>query len=603
MSTSSDVTGTAANADFDTLIQEAEKLCERRNPNAEQLIAQARSLLIAGDTRQAAMMEYITAFCDCFINNNYEGAVQRLNASLAGMTADLYNAVGYKLLMTLGNAHQLKGDLFSAQESYLQGLKTLNFKRNDLSVTEKSFFAAFYYNLATLLNNSELAMDATDYLEEAIKIYAEIGSNFKLAQCYIAYAQMMESHKDYQQAIVYLHKAIELGTRSGDAYVVALATANLGAVSVNLEKTEDALQYFNNALQYYKGQQMHYETAMLKFEMAKAYVHLNDLDNALLVLAEAETLLLNMDNRKELAEIYRLKATVLTLQQKHAEANIYLEKYIDSLKYFFDSEKTNALARAKKEFESDRKEKEARLLREKNEEIKRYANKLEISNNELKQFASVASHDLKEPLRMIASYIFLLRKSLATTATTEQEEFCNYAMDGAKRMERMVHNLLRLARVDADVRIEPVNLNAVVEEVKLNLRTLIQEKHAAINSARLPTITADKTQMVQLFQNLISNGINYNISGAPVIDISSAVSDAGIEIEITDNGVGIPEHFKDSAFMVFRTLTNNAAVKGTGIGLAICKKVVEKMHGKITIADAPSGGTTFKVTLGREVLA
>ncbi len=588
--------------DFDNLILDAEKLCERRNPQAQAVIARAAAMLVPGNTRQAALLEYINAFCECFVRNNYDVAIQRLGASLAAMDVSLHDEVGYKLLMTLGNAHQLKGDLFSAQESYLAGLKTLSFKRADLSNVEKNFFAAFYYNLATLLNGSELDAEAEDYLQQAINMYKEIGNKFKLSQCYVAYAQKLEAKENYTGAMDYLNRALAIGNELNDAYSIALATANLGVICIKAEQPQKALEHFGGAMLYYEGNNMPYETALLKIEMARAYQHTGNYTQALQTITAAQALMLNLDNKKELSEIYCLKASILTALQKHAEANGYLRKYIDTLKFFYDSEKNNALTRAKKEFEWEQKENEARLLREKNNEIKRYADKLEISNNELKQFASVASHDLKEPLRMISGYIYLLRKSLDGNATPEQDEFCSYAMDGARRMEGMIQDLLRLARVDADARIEKVNLQNVVEEVKLNLRALIKERHATITATGLPLLLADRTQMLQLFQNLISNGINYNNSAAPTVQMECKQTPEELCITITDNGMGIPDYFKESAFQIFKTMPNNTGTKGTGIGLTICKKIVEKMQGKIIIEDAPGGGTRFKITFGKEVM-
>jgi signal transduction histidine kinase len=566
-------------------------------------IEKAKEIAIPQSNRHNAMLEYIQAFYDCFVSNNYDAAIDRLSAALQAMDKDLYDTVGYKLLMTLGNSHQLKGDLFSAQESYLAGLKSLSFKRQDLSYVEKLFFAAFYYNLATLLSNSELKIESADYLQEAIRIYDEVGNKFKLSQCYVAYAQMEEQKKEYNSAIDYLNRALQIGKEINDEYIMALAMANLGVTSIKANQPANALVHFNSALSYYESHRMLYETAMIKFEMAKAHFDTANPDLAMLFATQAEELMLDLENKKELSEIYRLKAAIFNSHQAYKQANEYLEKYIESLKYFYDNEKTNALARAKKEFESERKENEARILREMNEEIKRYANRLEASNNELKQFASVASHDLKEPLRMISSYIYLLKKSIDKKATEQELEFCNYALDGAKRMEAMIQDLLRLARVDADAKTERINLNDVITEVQLNLRTLIKEQNAVVNCSQLPVIMADKTQMLQLFQNLIANGINYNENGSPQIKISCTKTGEELEITVEDNGIGIPDNFKESAFRIFKTMANKSQTKGTGIGLAICKKIVEKMNGQIIITDAPTGGTIFRITFSKNLLA
>lgn len=589
---------TAVNADFDTLILEAEKFCERRNPAARQLIEKAGELAVPGDLRQAALLQYINAFFDCFVRNNYDEAIRHLTAALDTMDENLYPVVGYKLLMTLGNSYQLKGDLFSAQENYLKGLKTLSFKQPGLTHIEKIFMGAFYYNLATLLSNTELAMESNDYLENAIKIYKEIDNKFKLSQMYVAYAQMLEHQHNYTKAIDYLNQALAIGEEINDPYSTALAMANLGAISIKAGEPREALLHFKTALQYYEANGMNYETGMVKLEMGRAFQHTGQLEKALELFSEAEQLMIGLDNKKELSEIYRVKATALTAHGKHKESNEYLEKYIESLKFFFDHDKTKALAQAKQGFEWELKEKETQLLRELHEQQIQYSNKLQASNNELMQFASVASHDLREPLRMISSYLQLLKKDLGETATKQQNEFCDYAMDGAKRMDRLIQDLLRLARVDANTHIERVNLQNVIAEVQMNLGALIKESNASINATGLPVIFADRAQMMQLFQNLVANAINYNNSGAPAINISTVETREALEITVADNGVGIPQHFKESAFQIFKTMANKTTVKGTGIGLAICKKIVERMQGTITIEDNPTGGTIFRITFG-----
>ncbi|MDB5283437.1 MAG: sensor signal transduction histidine kinase, partial [Bacteroidota bacterium] len=334
-----------------------------------------------------------------------------------------------------------------------------------------------------------------------------------------------------------------------------------------------------------------------------AYIHSNKVQQGLDYINQAEDLMVSLDNKKELSEIYRAKSKALAGLNDHAGAYNYLERYVETLKFFFDSDKTNALTRARKEFEFELKEKEAKLLREKNEEIQDYVHKLEISNNELKQFAHVASHDLREPLRMIMSYISLLKRSLNEQMNEQQLEFFGFVLDGAKRMDQLIQDLLRLAKVDANLQIERIKLANVMEEIKLNLETLTKEKNAVINIGPLPFIQADRTQMLQLFQNLIANGIKYNKSAVPEIKVSCIERKDKIEIMVADNGIGIPKHLTEEAFQIFRRLHKHNSTPGSGIGLAICKKIVESMGGTIKIEDAATGGTIFRVTFNKTALS
>jgi len=587
-------------ADFETLILDAEKLCERRNPRAHQVIGMAKQEAIPGDAKQAVMLQYIEAFADCFINNNYNAAVKRLKHVLHDIDEDVYAAVGYKLLMTLGNAYQSKGDIFSAQERYLQGMKLLSAK-DELTNKEKLFSGAFYYNLATMLASTDLELESAGYLEKAIAIYKQVGNKFKLAHCYVAYAQLQEQKHDLVKASAYLSKALLLGREINDAYIIALSLANTGVICVKENKPQNALSHFRTALQYYQTNGMLAEMAVVNLKIAECYLTVQRVKISIDHLNQAERIMQQLDNKKELSDIYRTKADALVQAGMHKEAVVYFQKYIETLKFYYDQEKTESLTRAKLEFETSQREKEARLLHDKNREIQQYARKLEISNNELKQFASVASHDLKEPLRVISGCVYLLQKNLGEAASEHQLDLCNHAVTGAKRMEQMIQDLLRLARVDTDPRLEKVDLNRLIDELKLNLRTLIKEHNAEIQAQALPAVYADRAQMLHLFQNLIANGINYNNTGAPLITITTFLTDNNLVIEVGDNGSGIPQNYRETVFEIFKTIPGQTT--GSGIGLAICKKIVDKMEGTIEILDNTGGGTIFRMTFGKSFLS
>ena len=364
---------------------------------------------------------------------------------------------------------------------------------------------------------------------------------------------------------------------------------------------EEAFDYLKDALEYFDSNKMLYETARVKLDLAEGVFAVGRKNEAIRELMEAEEMFNRLENKRELSMVYQLLSNFIADIGDYKVAHEYQRKYTESLKYFFNIEKTNALTRAKKEFESEQKEKETALLKEKNEQIKLYVHKLENSNNELKQFAHVASHDLREPLRMVNSYMNLLKKSMNGAITDQQNEFIGFAIDGSKRMEQLILDLLRLAKVDANPHITPVKLQSVVEEINLNLETLVKERGARIITAGLPEIMADRTQMLQLFQNIIGNGIKYNENAAPVITVKCVRKKDELEISIADNGIGIPQHYREKVFEIFQRLHTAKQYKGSGIGLAICRKIVDSMNGRIWVEDNPTGGTVFKFTFSRVV--
>ncbi len=585
------------NADLEKLINDAEAMVDRRNPDALTVTNDVmRVALKSRHPRHLAHAKYILAFYNCLVANDYDKSIAICRECLTTLSEEDGEDIKYKIYMTMGNSYQLKGDVFAAQECYLLGLKQLE-ARKELSDKEKGFLAAFYYNVSLLLSTSELKLPTEDYLVKAIEIYQELGNTFKVSKSYVAYSGVFESRGEYEKAIEILLKALQIDEANNDAYSIALTKGNLGIQHIRTGRHDIALQYLKESLGHFETKGMAWETAMVKIHLGEALIASGDKDAGIVELLSAEKLFNSLDNKRELSHVYEVLANCYSEKEQFDTAFAYQRKYTESLKYFFDTDKTNALTRAKKEFENEQKEKESFLLKEKNEEINKYVYKLEISNNELKQFAHVASHDLREPLRMVYSYMGLLNRSLNGRLSEQETEFISFALDGAKRMEQLIIDLLRLAKIDSNPHIQPVKLLGVVNEVKLNLETLIHEKNALISFPELPEIMADRTQVLQLFQNIIGNGIKYNESAQPVIRIKYAHGKEYFEISIADNGIGIPESYRERVFQIFQRLHTKKEYSGSGIGLAICKKIVDGMGGIISIHHNPSGGTIFKIAL------
>jgi light-regulated signal transduction histidine kinase (bacteriophytochrome) len=230
-------------------------------------------------------------------------------------------------------------------------------------------------------------------------------------------------------------------------------------------------------------------------------------------------------------------------------------------------------------------------LREAHEELKR-------SNSELEQFAYVASHDLQEPLRMVSSYTQLLVRRYGEKFDGDSREFMGYIVDGAARMKQLIEDLLAYSRVGTrgkDFREVPVE--EALQRAVANLRAAIQETSAAVTWDALPTVLADDTQLTQLFQNLIGNALKFRSASVPRIHVFVANNEPAWHFMVRDNGIGIEPQYFERIFMVFQRLHNKADYPGTGIGLAICKKVVERHGGRIWVESRPGDGSAFHFTL------
>jgi signal transduction histidine kinase len=239
-----------------------------------------------------------------------------------------------------------------------------------------------------------------------------------------------------------------------------------------------------------------------------------------------------------------------------------------------------------------------RRVEERTVELDSQTKELARSNSELQQFAYVASHDLQEPLRMVASFTQLLEKRYADQLDDDARDFINFAVDGAKRMQTLISDLLNYSRVGTQGKpLEFTDSNAVLQRVLEELKLAIDENRATITHDPLPRVLADSVQLGQLFQNLLTNAMKFRGADPPRIHISAHATGKTWEFSFRDNGIGIAEEQVDRIFVIFQRLHTKTEYPGTGIGLAICKKIVERHGGSIWIEPSPGGGTTFIFTI------
>ena len=232
-------------------------------------------------------------------------------------------------------------------------------------------------------------------------------------------------------------------------------------------------------------------------------------------------------------------------------------------------------------------------LRERSFELSR-------SNADLEQFAYVASHDLQEPLRMVSSYVQLLERRYQGQLDDKADKYIKYAVEGSRRMQALIGGLLEYSRAgQGELVPETFDLDAAVDLALLNVRAATEEAHASVVRAALPTVRGDRAQVVQVLQNLLANSLKFRRPDVPV-EVRIAARPHGaqmVAVCVSDNGVGIEPQYHERIFMIFQRLHTQAEYPGTGIGLSICKKVVERHGGKIWVEANDAGGTTFCFTL------
>jgi len=504
-------------------------------------------------------------------------------------------------------------------------------------VNDRRGIAAVYNNLAELLLKSGQAAEAFAMHSRALEINRELGDKERIGASLQNIGLTYLSQDDYELSLSHFQEALVIYNDIKNKPTAIVIMINIGATLLKQKKEAEAKKYYeqcyeeSKSINYHYGlilslqslahieyMQGHYREAIRYNEdciriaettdhiaeittslsnIGMSYGYLKDYTQALKYLHDALVMARKTGIKESISEIYVHLSEIYEKLADYKKSLEYHKKHIAIRDELVNKETTKTISEIKTRYEVEKKEKEAQLLKEKSEAISMYARKLELSNNSLKQFAHVASHDLREPLRMVSSYMGLLQRSLGHNLTPDQKQFIDFAVDGAKRMDTLIHDLLRLAKVDANPKISQVPLSSIVGDVKSNLEVLLREKNAQIISPDLPTIMADRTQLMQLFQNIIGNGIKYNESTQPTITIGYEVHGPNATLSIADNGIGIPAEYRERAFQIFQRLPTAKQYQGSGIGLAICKKIVDSLGGTITIADHDGGGTVFQITI------
>ncbi len=235
---------------------------------------------------------------------------------------------------------------------------------------------------------------------------------------------------------------------------------------------------------------------------------------------------------------------------------------------------------------------------EADEQLARKVEQLARSNRDLEQFAYVASHDLQEPLRMVSAYTQLLGERYCGKLDEQADKYIHYAIDGATRMQDLIHDLLRFSRVGREeMAFQTTDCNIVVRQAIANLQASIHETAAIVTCKRLPLLMANGPQLEQVFQNLISNAIKFRDGAIPLIEISAESKDGTWIFSVSDNGIGIAPEHADVIFSIFQRLHTRTEYSGNGIGLSICKKIIEQHGGKIWLGNHSGPGCTFNFNI------
>ncbi|MFN8285320.1 MAG: ATP-binding protein [Chitinophagales bacterium] len=526
------------------------------------------------------------------VQNRYQYAIDFTQAA----ADELDPAIDYEALggyyVTIGRNYALLGNFNKCRDAYIKGKSLLEHK--ELSRKGKGRLGIVYQNLAALFIDLKLEKLADDFLQKAFEIFSETNDKARLCLTHNSLASRIT---DPAQKLYHFNTSIQYATETNNVVAAAVIQGNKGAWLCSKGDLEKGLENIKAAYESMSSLGHKRYQCDLAQHMGQAYSKMGKADLALQYFETAHNLFTESGAQFANYGLYRFWGDALRGQGKFSDA---LEKYDMHEKHreaMQDFNTSAAVTEAQLRFQLEEGKREAEMLQRKNKEIEEYAHLLELTNSELRQFTHVASHDLKEPLRMITNYSQLLEKSLNGKITNEQKEYINYLQQGGTRMMKVLKDLLLLSKINLSAGKEQVDLNNLVNALLFTLSDLITKNSAQITYTALPVITGDSEHLFQLFENLITNAIYHRNGNNPVVKISYSADSENHRFEIEDNGPGIAPEYREKVFVIFQRLHNRQDHEGNGIGLAICKKVVDSMKGKIWVEDAQLGGAKFVITL------
>lgn len=583
--------------EIDELLLECRQLNFEKKKEAKPVAEKIIELSVAGNfpvTQVKGLVWLATITCDTFAQ--YDESLVICNEALR--IAQALNAPDLlvRVYSAYGICYHYMGDLQASHNQYLQAISIAEEKLNT-TLEEKEGVANLYYNVAVLFKTEDFSHLRKTYLEHALKIYEENDFKLGLSRCFNAYSAFYAQQKDYSKALEYQKKALSISEEINDRYGVSVYNNNIGSMYIEMKNFEEGMIYLKLSLQQKTEMGNKHSIAVSHMHIGMAYKEMGKPDEAIVQFRLAENFIGEINSKIFLNEIYEQLAGTYAAKGDFQNAFLYQKKFIETNKQAQIFDKTAAMFEAEAKFKAEKKDRENALLLQKNIEIEEYAKRLEASNNELKQFAHVASHDLREPLRMVSSYIALVERKAAAKLNNEELQFLQFAVDGAKRMDALISDLLELSKLSSVVKTETVDLNKVVNETIFSISENIKELNAEVTFDKLPEIVGDRTQMFQLFQNLITNGLKYNRSVKPQVHIGYESKHKLHIIRVSDNGIGIPAEHRERIFVLFQRLHSRNEYSGTGIGLAICRKIVEQMNGSVTVEENKGGGSAFVIQL------
>lgn len=526
-----------------------------------------------------------------YFKGEYKEALECSKEAIQLLSYQKDPIVKYKVYNLRGAIYNGLGEQVKSLNSFLKALKEL---RVDEGLYEREI-ANLSINISNIYFQNKDYDQSLQILNETLPIIERFGYQQGLYLCFNTYGNIYTIKKEYDKAEEYFHKSVQINQSLKNPKYFAVTYNNLSLVLEEKGQVEEALEYVKKSLAINK--KLNRKSTIIIDYRRIGVIHCKNgkFEEGISYIIKSLKLAEELDNRHEILNAFD------DLAKQYAQAELWKNAYQFRTRHtelsnkIFNEDKTKAISEMQARHQVERKEREAELLRDSKEKIKEYADRLEESNQDLERFARVASHDMKEPLRMVKSYLSLIKRKVDKYGDKTLDEFMFYAMDGADRMQKLITEMLHLARVQTrDHQMREIDVNDVLHIVQNNLKETLNENNVQLQVGKLPVIQGNQSLLIQLFQNLISNGIKYNRSETPIIQVKCTETSDAHHLEIIDNGIGIKEEYFDQVFEMLTRLHNREEFEGTGIGLATCKRIVERHNGKIWVTSQEGKGSNFQ---------